>query len=322
VSAPQHSVRRGGLARALAIVPHDRHFLIAAGVLALTLAGWGYAREGLGVVLNPRPVPWAAGVTVDADHRNTSLATAFGDGNRYRRVEGDGVLWNRHGRPERDGRPDGEIVPNDETLRILGVGSGYDHTRYPQRCSNWYVSRVYADTRSDALHRHWRLDVTYYTGGLNLVPHIPEVCLVAGGARILGSDRETFRLQTPREGWSGEIAFTRTRYVVPGRHGPSLRQDYYVFCLNGEPVPSREAVRLRLINPFRRHSYFAKIQFGPLREVRDRQATDRAAEAFIQAAIGPILKQLPTAEDVEALGQGAAPPPAGPSGPPRRRQGG
>ena len=304
MTQPVEESRDSGLAGVVGRLLKDRHFLVAAAVLTVAAVGWGAAVEILGIVMQKQPVPWPEGVQVDSHHRLLSLAKTFGPDGRYERVEGDGVLWKkRGGKPDKDGKPDGEIEFQQDVLETLRIGTKYDRTRYESRRSNWYVSRIYQDVPAQGEHHYWHLDVTYYTGGLDKVPHVPERCLVAGGASILRTDTVKFTVSSDRPSWNGEIPFGRTHYVTRGKFGPDHRLEYYTFCFNGRPVSDWRQVRGKLLNPFQRYSYFAKIQFGPRESVSDFAATDRAAETFMRHALPKVLKLLPSPEDVERLSE-------------------
>ena len=60
---------------------------------------------------------------------------------------------------------------------------------------NWYFAGIFRDvrTRGEAgwKGKHYvRLDVTYYTGLLDAVPHIPDACLGAGGFTIIPDESQ------------------------------------------------------------------------------------------------------------------------------------
>ena len=282
----------------------NRHFMAASLILLVTAAGWGAARAFLGVVFQKEPVPWPEGVRVDQDHRLLSLPKAFGPGGRYRMVEGDGVLWKkRNGEPDLDGLPDGERVHRQDLLDSLSIATKFDRTRYDSRRSNWYVSRIYEDKDARSGYRLWHLDVTYYTGGLDKVPHVGERCIVAAGGTLLRPSK-TVRMEIPAgpKGWTGKVPFSRTLYLAKaGRFGATKHLQYHTFSLNGRPEADWQMVRLKLQNPFERYGYFAKIQFGPRGPVRSTAEPEQAAQAFIQQALPEVLKTLPTPEDIERI---------------------
>ncbi len=283
----------------------DRHFLVAAVLLGLVAAGWNAAVVGLGLVWRKLPVPHPPAVELDGEQRLLSLAKAFGPDGRYRLVEGDGVLWlNAANEPERDGEPDGELVLPEDTRLTLGVGTPYDHARLGARSCNWYVSRIYEDTQAQGGHRYWFLDVTYYTGTLDKVPHVPQRCLVAGGATLGRADELTFAADAPRPEWNADIPLVRMEYFTQSGMVLFQRHQFYTFSLNGRPESDNRMIRLKLANPFTRYSYFAKIQFAPREPTTDVTATTEAAEAFFRAALPEVLKVLPAVEDIEALERG------------------
>lgn len=275
----------------------DPHFLIATLILAATAGGWGYAAAIMNVVFQKDPVPWPAAAEVDGDHRLLSLAKTFGPKDRYKRIEADGAFPGR----KKDGVPDGEMIFKEDTLEALGVATSWDRTRYASRRSNWYVSRTYVDDGKGARHRLWGLDVTYYTGGLDKVPHVAERCIVASGGSVKGSKAILFDLPRGPAGWTGKIAFQQIDYYRKKEGQDQRFLQYYIFALNGKPVADWKVIRWRLQDPFERYAYFAKVQFGPLEPVRSVSATRRAAERFIREALPEILKALPTPEDVENL---------------------
>jgi len=258
----------------------DRHFLIAAVILSLSAGGWGMTITLLKWATYKEPVSWPACVRVDPDNRRLlTLPERFG--------------------PYVLRRDNGEIILEDMTLELLGIKTAYDDSaRVTSRRSNWYVSRVYHDTRPSAEPRAWRLSIYYYTGGLDKVPHVPERCMVADGARWLDSRAVAFEAPGAPPPWDGEVAFRRALFA---RSGQQFVQ-YYLFSLNGRPERSWEVVRATLsLSPWMRHCYFAKIQFAPYGQAADLAETDRAAAEFAKHFLAGALRQLPMPEDIREL---------------------
>ncbi len=275
---------------------HTFHCVIA-GLVLLTATGWWlFAKNVLQWALRKEPVPWPALVTVGADFRLMSLPSVIGSFVRAR----DGELTGG----KKDGTPDGENIVQDNVLETLGVGTKWDKGRRKQRCSNWYVSRVYRDARvreRNGPYRYWELHVTYYTGAMDTVPHVPGVCLQQAGASILGITEVDFNVPTARDGWNKRFKVNRTRYERqnPGRLERFVHSQYSVFSLNGLPEHDWKKVRLELTNPLVRHSYFASIQFSPKYPVKDLDECDKKAEEFLNIVLPRVLEALPTREDVE-----------------------
>ena len=275
----------------------NRHFLIASFLLLITALGWGTAKEVIGIVLRKSPVPWPANVVVDEDFRLRSLPERLGP---YA-LAADGTTNNgQEGEP--DGVPDGDRTLPEDVLELLHIGTGVDQDRLGQRSSNWYASRVFVDTRPGRQFTHWELDVTYYTGGLDKVPHVPERCLLAAGAALVDSARVPFSVPAAQSPWDRALNFNRTLYEKRGRSG-SVEQhaQYYIFSLNGRPEPMWEKVRLELTSPFGSYCYFAKVQFAPWRQVTDVDKADEAAADFIQYVLPSVLQALPMPQDIQAL---------------------
>ena len=166
------------------------------------------------------------------------------------------------------------------------------------------MSRYYVDTRIGdprAPYGCWELRVTYYTGGMDKVPHIPKTCLVQAGATVLGESKVPFRIRRASGAWGKEFLVNRTRYAVTSRGGvlPEEKCQYYIFSLNGRPEDDWKAVRWELMKPTVRYCYFASIYFLPLSPVDDYEECDRRAREFANYMLPDVLKMLPTPADVE-----------------------
>ena len=274
----------------------NRHFLIAALILAIATGGWSAVVHFLQWATLKEPVPWPVGVEVEAKtFRNLTLPTKFGL--YYRRLE------TKDGIRTKAGPLDGEQILEESVMEQLEIGTARDKRNIAKRRSNWYVSRIYLDTRKNRAPGSallWQLDVTQYTGGLDKVPHVPEFCVQAGGARLKGSTRLEFSAPGAREGWR-RPAVRRVLYTRTNKGQTEQLVQYYTLSVNDEMVTNRLTVRRKLTYPWARHCYFAKIQFAPLGPVRDIDATDRAAEEFMKQFLPDVLRTLPTAQAIDRL---------------------
>jgi hypothetical protein len=302
--------------RAMAWVRANVHFVVAAGILTLTAVGWHTVIVVGGWFPMKVPVPWAAfeisqpdgtkvpwKAEISEDSRWINLAAEFPP---YYRMAKKGELSEKA-----DEATSGEVVHNSSILSSLNIPSSLTESQRKARVSNWYVSRFYVDNRTfEPGKRHtpydvWHLDVTYYTGGVDLVPHTPESCLNAGGRQVVGSSEVRFTVHVPdrwKKWWDGKIVFRRVLSEDPATAEKSV--DYYIFSLNGRPSTSWEAVRLKLSLPWVRHCYFAKIQFALRSSVEDIPEADKAAEHFAQHFLPEVLKGLPTPDDVQRPASG------------------
>jgi hypothetical protein len=268
------------------------HLIVVCVLLAGLGAFWYFGPSPI-----KKAVAWPAGVEVTKDFRLSSLAHSLGG--RYELV-----------------LPQGDVVYSPHDMESLGIGSGFDKSRYPDRSSNWYVSRTYRDSRlvdqnlelirgADPTlpYRAWLLDITYYTGALDTVPHIPEVCIAAGGQTIIASDVVTLpAIESLPAPWNAPLKVRRTLYIHkddPDKTRPRVYVLYYLFSVNGEPEDDWRQVRLKLGYLWVTHCYFAKVQFGPRHPAGDRlEQTDREAHTFLKAALPEVLKQLPMPQDI------------------------
>jgi len=150
-----------------------------------------------------------------------------------------------------------------------------------------------------------RLHVVYYTGLLDAVPHVADICMLAGGAQALGSRLVDWHVNDPPAEWRqwedvkvrrSEFVKDRARTVV-----------YYLFSVNGEPKNHRLDVRKALADPFQEYAYYAKIEVSAGR-MSEREFTsaqqEEIARAFFAQATGAILRHLPSAETVAAMESG------------------
>ena len=302
------------------------HFLVAFAILVLTAAGWGVAVNVLKLATEKSPVPWPAGVEVNDKYVITSLPDKMGP---FEFVSADGELdYDPKAQGfHKDGRPDGEDKVAPDVMELLGIGTASDERNLPLRRSNWLATRTYRDSRrapGDPL-RYWRLEVYYYTGGVDLVPHTPEICAVAGGAQWLGTTNMPVTIDGVAAPWGNTpLAFQRAMFQRTDMQGAAAGQfvQYYIFCLNGSPKSSRNEVRFALGSLFVKHAYFAKVQFAPLPVVQqqagglvfavpDPAQADQAVADFVKYFMPCVLKTLPTPRDIDRLDAGAGSEKAG-----------
>ena len=249
------------------------------------------------------PVDWPVGMKVTEDFRLSTFSTVLGD---YVSPGEDGVFF-RDKDGKTDGKPDGEHIIPEEERNILGVGTKIDAPLLDSRRSNWYVSRYYVNTKnSNPALAIWQLDVTYYTGATDKVAHVPGRCMIAAGATPTGDRVLTFKGDSSRQGWEN-LKIVRSAFDLSSKYNFSGAQvvQYYTFSLNGKNEPSWKAVRLHMsATPWEKYSYFAKIQFGPIRPVDSVEEADRAAQDFVSNFLPEVLKALPAASRIKSLNSG------------------
>ena len=211
-------------------------------------------------------------------------------------LAGDGELSEKT-----DGRPDGLLIEREENLETLGT---------LRDDWNWYYMAVYRDTRaaSDSSRRHIRLDITYYTGLLEAVPHVGERCIVAGGGTIIRGQSKPIPVRLPAlpAAWKNwrDIKVYRTTYEVRNRDGAVTRaSQYHIFSMNGEPTCRWEIVRWEMGALTLKYCYFAKIQITSRKPEPDVEKSDAICREFIEYVLPEVLRFLASADDVKKMGK-------------------
>lgn len=146
---------------------------------------------------------------------------------------------------------------------------------------------------------HVRMAVTYYTGMVDTVAHIPDRCYVADG--MVPDVKETpvwkasNHLHEPIDVRVSSIHFEEAE----GRGAAVTRNVAYFFHCNGEyEHDAISGVRMRLQNLAERHAYYAKIEV--MTEMRDRTKSDQTLADFLTHALPEVENCLPDWQKVKA----------------------
>ncbi len=269
------------------------HFIVAAAILAISAGGFHTAVWGLGVVLVKEPVPWPKDVAVD-QYRLTSFPFELGRGEdegRYQLIGLDKIKRDENGNPVKGAVPEGVHVQREETIGEMDISN------HPL---NWYYTAVYRDTKSPQV---FVLQLTYYTGLLDAVPHVPTACIDAAGDQILSARSRVVSMTIPEAAspWR-TFGVNRVAYARGGDSGRGREMaEYYVFSMNGEPTADRYYVRGKLTLPWVKYCYYAKIQVAPKLPETSLEKMDEACQDFLRCAMPEILRFLPSAEVVRRL---------------------
>jgi hypothetical protein len=284
------------------------HFAIAALLVCGSLLVKGIVAE---------PIAWPAPVAVDQNNGFvlTSLPEAFAG--RYELAEA----------PPK-GEP-GTLAVNEDTKETLHIGGPVDKERFSQRKSNWMYSAYYYDSTFDGLVKKprrykeltqgaeaaglWRLDVYYYTGLADAIPHVPEICGRAGGLTVMQDQCGDVNFKLPQPVWlsssekaASSVTFHKTQ-LESTAFDSHYKLEYYVLMVNGAPYTDRQVARVALAKDLvlgRKHVYYAKIQFAPI-VVTDPALAQEAAGEFVKAFLPQVLKMLPSAQDVKDVNSSA-----------------
>jgi len=183
-----------------------------------------------------------------------------------------------------------------------------------------YLSRTFRDTRVDENKpgAFISLHVAYYTGLADTVPHVPDRCFVAGGARGVNKTGETLQLTGSRyrpdpnrpDAFLADSRVSIDPVRLPQTDIPATLFTFsparsertsnvvYFFSANGKFLPTPDHVRLQGFDLRDRYSYYCKIEVL-LHGVADAdQAVQRASE-FVSLTMPEIMACLPDWTEVK-----------------------
>ncbi|MDB5319527.1 MAG: hypothetical protein JWN40_1158 [Phycisphaerales bacterium] len=149
------------------------------------------------------------------------------------------------------------------------------------------------------------LAVTYYTGKVDTVPHVPERCYVADGFQPSSYDIKDLRLGDYAPGAPRNVKARFIDFEDQTTRGAQNRCVTYFFHANGRYEQDPNQVRLRLQHLTETYAYFAKIEVmtllpsrpgimekDPLKE-KDRAGASATMQKFLTAALPEVEKLLP-----------------------------
>ena len=151
-----------------------------------------------------------------------------------------------------------------------------------------YISRAYGNATGGLLNIH----LAFYTGQIDVVPHVPDRCMVAGGLVERHPEPVQYTLAIDQEGWradaeheidgepylisetkdwltgvtedvrmpAGELVLRTSEFVDPKKPEERIHAGYF-FIANGRLTPNPGGVRLLAFNPSERYAYYCKVQF-------------------------------------------------------------
>lgn len=128
--------------------------------------------------------------------------------------------------------------------------------------TNEYLRWTLEDPRraEDDPLRYVSLFVTYYTGGLDLVPHTPDECYFASGYDPATLPETVVRpLETlPEE--AREVPLRLVTFEKTGIFGRSRLSVIYTFFCNGRFTADKLDIRFQKIRPASRYAFFSKVE--------------------------------------------------------------
>ncbi len=140
--------------------------------------------------------------------------------------------------------------------------------------------------------------VTYYTGMVDTVAHIPDRCYIADGFQPSSYDIKRWDCFASRSNDKQAAArFIHFVDQVADRKSVS-RNVAYFFHVNGRYTNDPLDVRATLQDLFQKHGYYAKVEMMSTSE--DRAASESMMADFLQYALPEIEKVLPDWQKVKA----------------------
>ena len=292
-----------------------RGFLIVVGVLALAAVGLNTVARTLEVHFKKQPVPLRhalddekAGIPREMGnwvciHQTSSLDEdiqhALGTREFVFRVYANAGVVGR------------DTVERLQKLRqevdALEVQEGADPKVKAARHNEW----------GGALHRlqveHpeavMSFSVTYYTGMVDSVLHIPERCMVADGYEPRNPQFVDLVAGTYADGSPRQVQIAFSTFEDQTGHGRVARDVAYLFHCNGGYEPSHVGVRGKLQNLFERHGYYAKVELmtddlsrRDPRDANKEQAPQKSIEAMtdiLTVALPEVERCLPDWNEVK-----------------------
>ena len=178
-----------------------------------------------------------------------------------------------------------------------------------------YLSRIYSDTTSGSTPS-LSLHVAFYTGQIDVVPHVPDRCMVAGGLMERHPEPKQFPLDIDQSEWSidpehtlagqafsmastrnwltgeeemvrlpvGDLVIRTSEFFDPSNDQERIFAGYF-FIANGRLTPNPGGVRLLAFNPTEQYAYYCKVQLTA------QGGRDFDAERFLALA-SDLLNQL------------------------------
>jgi hypothetical protein len=137
-----------------------------------------------------------------------------------------------------------------------------------------------------------RVGVTYYTGMVDTVAHIPDRCYVADGFVPDEKDTPTWTMRN-RDGNLFQTTVSSIHFVdsTPAR-GSIPRNVAYFFHCNGQyKHDAITGVRMALQDLSERHAYYAKVE--TMTAMREPEKSDLTIQDFLQHLMPEVEKCLP-----------------------------
>jgi hypothetical protein len=182
-----------------------------------------------------------------------------------------------------------KLVPKDEIDRFKGMGS---------REAKALVSRIQTEQPSAVIN----MGVTYYTGLVDTVAHIPDRCYIADGFEPSEYETPVWNLGPGRLGKApGDgVAVRFINFEDQTAAGRITRRVAYFFFANGHYESDPLGVRKTLQNLRYKHGFYSKIELMTV--IKDHDECEKVMTNFLTSALPEIEKCFPDWNQVEGNG--------------------
>jgi len=142
------------------------------------------------------------------------------------------------------------------------------------------------------------VSITYYTGMVDTVAHIPDRCFLADGFEVTNYDTRRDRtLGTYADGTPRKLDYRLINFEDETGRGRAPQNVAYFFHVNGHYEPDPLGVRRSLQNLFERYGYYAKVEvMGPGELPRPGETSEQARQRSTDAIENLLSSLLPEVE--------------------------
>ena len=293
----------------------SRSFLLVVGVLLVAAVGLNATARGLQLVFKKHPVP----LRHRLDDAQAGVPRQLGT---WVSVHQTSTLDEeiQHALGTRDfvfrTYVDSRVAGKDTVDQLVTLGrelEGLDEQDQQQfalkraKQHEWYgiLRRIQARNPEAVVS----LAVTFYTGMVDTVTHIPDVCMVADGYQPKNPTKLSVAAGEYPDGSPRQVEMQFTTFEDQTGHGRVARNVAYLFHCNGGYEPSHVGVRGKLQNLFERHGYYAKVELmtdeparSDVRLAKNEAGTARAVAAMtdlLSVALPEVERCLPDWDEVK-----------------------
>lgn len=293
----------------------SRGFLLAVGVLAVAAVGLNTAAEALQMYFKKEPVYLRhrldneqAGVPKELGDWVTVQQTSSLDEDVQHTLGTRDFVFRTYVDRRLAGRDVVEkLIQLNREAEALDVSIESQARERKLKLAEWggLLRRIQLE-RPEAV---MSFNVTFYTGMVDTVAHVPERCMVADGYEPKNPRQVAVVAGKKADGSPRAIDIQFATFEDQTGHGRVGRNVAYFFHCNGVYTPSSVGVRGKLQNLFEKHGYYAKVELmtddpgkaGPREKMEEESKKSVDAMTDLLAVALPAIERcLPDWNEVKA----------------------